>query len=119
MDQQDQREQFKVIVEAAMARKAWSQAMLAKEAGVSEGTVTRVMQGKTIRPTQVGKLRRALGIEPLAAAQAAEGYGPVIDAVRDTVGMVLRDLPPDQLAPAISRVIKALMAGEVSNNGHA
>ena len=43
---------------------AWSQAELAKQAGVSEFTILRMEQGKAAHPSTIGKVARALGIEP-------------------------------------------------------
>lgn len=56
---------------------AWSQAALAKQAGISEFTVLRLEQGKGAHPATIGKVARALGVEPKVLVNcgppAAEG----------------------------------------------
>lgn len=110
MDHQ-QREQFRDIVVTAMHEKAWSAAKLAKEAGISQATTTRITRGEDVAALTVSKVRHALGIEPLAKAQADEGYSLIIEVVRDAIGMYLRDLPEDQLAPKIAHLFAAIAHG--------
>lgn len=110
MDQR-QREQFRDIVVAAMDVKAWSAAELSRASRVSETTITKVMRAQNVAPKTVGDLRRALGIEALATAQAAEGYPMVIEVVRDAIGMWLRDVPEDQLAGKVAKLFAAIANG--------
>jgi lambda repressor-like predicted transcriptional regulator len=112
MDDPDQRrrEQFRELVVAAMHEKAWSAATLAKEAGVSTGTMTRIMKAEVdVSPNSTSKVRKALGVQPLATAQAEQGYPLVIEVLRDAIGLVMRDMPDEDLAPTVARVIKALL----------
>ena len=106
---QEQREQFRDVVKAAMREKAWSAARLAKEAVVSTGTMTRLMKAEVdVSPRSVEKIRAALGIAPLAAAQAAAGYPTEITFVRDIVGMAMLDMPASAWAGSTHRVLKAI-----------
>lgn len=110
MDQQ-QREQFRDIVLAAMLEKAWSAATTAVEAGISSTTMTRVTKAQDVLPGTVGKVRKALGIEPLAPGQAREGYTRDVELVRDAIGMWLRDVPETQRARKVAHLFAAIESG--------
>ena len=107
MDQQ-QREQFRDIVVAAMHAKAWSAATLHKESGVNQGTITRVMRAQNVAELTVGKLRKALDIEALAPGQAREGYTRDVELVRDAIGMWLRDVPWEQRGRKVAHLFAAM-----------
>lgn len=92
MDPQ-QREAFRDRVVVAMAHRRWNSARTAKEAGLTENTMTRVMKAESVAPGTILKLRKALDLPALADAQADAGYSPQIEWVRDVVGMWLRDMP--------------------------
>ena len=106
-----QREQFRDIVVAAMEAKAWSAATTAIEAGISSTTMTRVTKAQDVLPGTVGKVRKALGIEPLAQAQARDGYTRDVELIRDAVGMWLRDVPETGRAAQVAHLFAAIAAG--------
>jgi len=108
---QHQREQFRDIVVAAMHAKAWSATMLATGAGISQTTVTRITRAQNVAPLTVGKVRDALGIEPLARAQDREGYTIDVELVRDAIGMWLRDVPETGRAAKVANVFAAIANG--------
>jgi len=110
MDQQ-QREQFRDAVVAAMHAKAWSAATLHKESGVNQGTITRVMRAQNVAELTVGKLRKALDIEALAPGQAREGYTRDVELVREAIGMWLRDVPEMQRARKVAHLFAAIESG--------
>ena len=61
----------------------WTQARLAKEAGISPTTVSGIETGKIVRPHfgTLGKLARALGVAPeelLDSREPLEWQGPVL-----------------------------------------
>ena len=107
MDQQ-QREQFRDIVVAAMHAKAWSAATLHKESGVNQGTITRVMRAQNVTEGTVGKLRKALDIEALAPGQAREGYTRDVEMIREAVGIWLRDVPWEQRGRKVAHLFAAM-----------
>lgn len=109
-----QREEFRDIVIVAMARKGWTAAQTAEAAGISETTIARVRHAQAVAPGTIGKVCLALGIEPLAEAQANEGYSDDIELVRDLVGMYLREFEPDERLLKIRALIKYM-----SENGQA
>lgn len=51
-------------VSLLMAQKLYTQTELAKKAGVSRQTLSAVMNGRNCRPELLGKISRALEIEP-------------------------------------------------------
>ena len=110
MDQQ-QREQFRDAVVAAMHAKAWSAATLHKESGVNQGTITRVMRAQNVAELTVGKLRKALDIEALAPGQAREGYTRDVELVREAIGMWLRDVPWEQRGRKVAHLLAAIESG--------
>jgi ribosome-binding protein aMBF1 (putative translation factor) len=110
-----QREQFRDIVLAAMEAKAWSAATVAKEAKVSQTTMTKITRAENVTPGTVGKVRRALGIQALARAQAKEGYTTDVELVRDTIGIILRDTPEADRAAKAAAMFAALAA--ISDTG--
>ena len=114
--QQDQRDQFRDIVLAAMDRKGWTAEETARRAGIAQNTMTRVTHAMSVKVGTVRKLRAALGIEALTTAQSREGYGLVIDTVCSAVAIRMRDLTPEQLGPTVARVMKALEQPQVGNS---
>lgn len=50
-------------VRGARKSRGWSQAALAHEAGVAEGTVARIERGEKVRPGNLFSVRVSLGIE--------------------------------------------------------
>jgi len=111
MDQQ-QREQFRDTVVAAMHAKAWSAATLSKESGVSQGTITEVTKARrNVTEGTVGKLRKALDIEALAPGQAREGYTRDVELIREAVGIWLRDVPWEQRGRKVAHLFAAIESG--------
>lgn len=47
-----------------MAKQVINQASLAAKAGISRQTLSAVMNGRSCRPELLGKISRALGVEP-------------------------------------------------------
>ena len=47
-----------------MAKQVVNQAALAAKAGISRQTLSAVMNGKSCRPELLGKISKALGVEP-------------------------------------------------------
>lgn len=93
-------------VVAARRARGWSQAELAKQAGVAENTVSKIERGTG--DTQPAKLRQvldALGIAPVTEVLAAQGgYPDDIELVRDMIGLWLRNIPPDERAEEVLRL---------------
>lgn len=112
MDQQ-QREQFRNTVVAAMHAKAWSAATLHRESGVSTTTITKVTreQPQNVTEGTVGKLRKALDIEALAPGQAREGYTRDVELIREAIGMWLRDVPETQRGRKVAHLFAAIESG--------
>ena len=107
MDQQ-QREQFRDVVVAAMDKRGLSAASTAKLAGISPTTMTKVTNAEEVGRGIVVKLRNALGILALAEAQAAEGYSLDVEIIRDAVGMWLRDVEPSKRAEKVARLFASI-----------
>ena len=107
MDQK-QREEFRDIVLEAMAKKSWTSARTAKEAGFTMSTMTRITKALEVSPTTILKVRQALGIEALADAQAHEGYSVDIELVRDTIGLIMRDLPEAERPEFVRDIFEAV-----------
>lgn len=73
MGQEEQREQVAVRVREARETLGWSQATLARRAGVSENTVGSVEHGKhRTQPEKLRKVQSALGLMPLGGDPVAE-----------------------------------------------
>jgi DNA-binding Xre family transcriptional regulator len=51
-------------VRLLMAKQVINQASLAAKAGISRQTLSAVMNGRSCRPELLGKISRALGVEP-------------------------------------------------------
>lgn len=51
-------------VSLLMAKQIISQAAVADEAGISRQTMSAVMNGRNCRPELLGKISKALGVEP-------------------------------------------------------
>lgn len=51
-------------VSLLMAKQIISQAVVADEAGISRQTMSAVMNGRNCRPELLGKISKALGVEP-------------------------------------------------------
>ena len=64
--------QFRDTVQAAMATRAWSATRTAREAGIAQGTMTRVMQAHHVQQATISKLRLALAITPAALPPPVE-----------------------------------------------
>lgn len=47
-----------------MAKQVMNQATLAAKAGISRQTLSAVMNGRSCRPELLGKISKALGVEP-------------------------------------------------------
>ncbi len=54
----------KTKVSLLMAKLLISQASLAAKAGISRQTMSAVMNGRNCRPELLGKISKALGVEP-------------------------------------------------------
>jgi transcriptional regulator with XRE-family HTH domain len=69
-------------LENARRLRMWTQARLAREAGVSPTTISGIETGKIVRPHfgTLGKLARALGVAPeelLGSREPVEHHGPL------------------------------------------
>jgi len=104
-----QRSDFRDQVVLAMAHKSWSAAHTARESGISETTMTKITRAEAVNATSLAKVRQALEIEALTDAQAAAGYSPEIEWVRDIVGMWLRDLSADEREAKIDFLLKMII----------
>jgi DNA-binding Xre family transcriptional regulator len=109
-----QREAFRDQVIVAMAHKGWNATKTAKEAGVSENTMTRVTRAQNVAVGTISKIRIALGIEALADAQADAGYPQDVEWVRDVVGMWLRDFMPAVREKKIDKLMKLIIKDKQS-----
>lgn len=108
MDEME-RKAFADAVFVAMRRQSLTSAKAAELAGISENTMTRVTRGEAVSPGTVSKLRIALGIDAIATVQDEVGYSSDIEIVRDFVGMVLRDLSPEERKEKIRRLTRAIV----------
>lgn len=72
-------------IRSARKSRGWSQATLAKEAGVAEGTVARVERGERVRPGNLYSIRVTLGIEndePTERAEMPDSVQLALDVVQ-------------------------------------
>lgn len=60
-------------LELAMARACMNSADLPAAAGLPRPTVQNAIVGKGIRPATLGKIARALGVDPVEIIQEGEG----------------------------------------------
>jgi len=60
-------------LELAMARACMNSAALPAAAGLPRPTVQNAIVGKGIRPATLGKIARALGVDPVEIIQEGEG----------------------------------------------
>jgi transcriptional regulator with XRE-family HTH domain len=97
-----QRQEVAQEILAAREARGWSAATLAKKAGISPTTMTKVSNAESVHPGTIAKLREALGIEPLTVVAAKEGYPPDIALVQEVVGMWLLRAPESE-RPAMVR----------------
>jgi len=104
-----QRSDFRDQVVLAMAHKSWSATKTAEMAKITQTTMTRITRAESVRAESVAKVRQALEIEALTDAQAAAGYSPEIEWVRDIVGMWLRDLSADEREAKIDFLLKMII----------
>jgi hypothetical protein len=111
MDQQ-QREQFRDLVIAAMDEKSWTATMTAKAAGITTNTMTKVTNAQVVARGTVGKLRQVLGIEGQARGRAREGYPLDVELIRDAVGLWLLNTPQEDRAAKVAHLL-----GSISNGG--
>lgn len=51
-------------VQLLLSKGFFTQVTLAKEAGISRQTLSAVMNGRNCRPELLGKISKALGVEP-------------------------------------------------------
>lgn len=62
----------KKVVQLAMARACLSRRELAEKAGIPEPTLQRVINHRSVRPATLGKVARALGVDPLEIMEQEE-----------------------------------------------
>lgn len=103
-----QRKQFRDLVVLTMKDKGLSAAALSRSTGIAENTIGRVTNAKVVNQGTVAKICKALEIDPLAQAQAKEGYSVDVELVRDAIGMWLRDTPENQRAAKVLALFKAI-----------
>jgi DNA-binding Xre family transcriptional regulator len=111
-----QREAFRDQVIVAMAHKGWNATRTAKEAGITENTMTRITRAQNVAAGTINKIRKALAIEALADAQADAGYPQDVEWVRDVVGMYLRDFKPDIRAAKIDQIMQLIIKDKQSHS---
>ncbi len=56
----------------AMARACVGRKEISEKAGMPEMTVKNVLDGRSVRPATLGKVARALGVDPLEIMQQEE-----------------------------------------------
>lgn len=109
MDDQKKREEFRDLVKEAMAKKSWTSTKVAEESGLTLTTITKITEARPVSPTTILKVRDALGIAPLGEGQAAEGYSVDIELVRDTIGLIMRDLPEAERPEFVRDIFEAVV----------
>lgn len=112
MDQQ-QREQFRDDVFAAMDERGWSLQTTARTARIARPTMSKVTRAEHVHRMSRAKLRRVLGIEALAEVQAREVFSADIELIRDAVGVWLRDTPQEERAAKV-----AFLFASIANEAH-
>jgi len=105
-----QRQEVAQEILVARESRGWSAATLAKKAGISPTTMTKVSNAESVHPGTISKLRDALGIEPLTAVGAREGYPADVELVRDVVAMWLMRVPESERPVLVKDLIAAVMA---------
>lgn len=103
----DQRRAVAAEITRAREAQGLSAAQLAKRAGISENTMTKVVRGESVYPSTLQKLREALGLEPLAETAAAR-YPPDIELIRDAIGLWLLDMEPVDRPDVVRRILRAV-----------
>lgn len=111
MNQQQRLEAAQEITEAREGQ-GMSAAALAKEAGISETTMTKITNGIPVRASSLRKVREVLGIAPLTQAQAEAGYPPDVQLVRDAIGMWLVGVPEGERAERVRDLFRAIVGHE-------
>lgn len=62
----------KKALQLAMARACVGRKEISEKAGMPEMTVKNVLDGRSVRPATLGKVARALGVDPLEIMQQEE-----------------------------------------------
>lgn len=62
----------KKALQLAMARACAGRKEISERAGMSEMTVKNVLDGRSVRPATLGKVARALGVDPLEIMEQEE-----------------------------------------------
>lgn len=104
-----QRQEVAQEILVARESRGWSAATLAKKAGISPTTMTKVSNAESVHPGTISKLRDALGIEPLTVVGAREGYPADVELVRDVVAMWLMAVPADERPAAVKEFIASIV----------
>jgi len=113
MDDSQRREVAQEILVARESR-GWSAATLAKKAGISPTTMTKVSNAESVHPGTISKLRDALGIEPLTVVAAREGYPADVALVQEVVGMWLMSVPASERPEAVKEFIASIVTSRPS-----
>lgn len=95
------------IADARRAR-GWSQEVLATEAGVAPNTIGSMEAGRSTRPGSLGKVMKALGIEPAAEVAYREGLPADVHLVTEVVAMWLADMPEADRPKAVLDLMRHL-----------
>lgn len=86
---------------------------LAAEAGVAQGTVVSVENGRKVRPGNLKAVLDALGVVVTNEDTTPdEAVTLAVDLVRDT----LMAMEPDQRAHAVHELVRFIMLGQSSRN---
>lgn len=62
----------KKALQLAMARACVGRKEISEKAGMPEMTVKNVLDGRSVRPATLGKVARALGVDPLEIMEQEE-----------------------------------------------
>ena len=109
-----QRQEVAQEILAARESRGWSAATLAKKAGISPTTMTKVSNAESVHPGTITKLRDALGIEPLTVVAAREGYPADVAMVQEVVGMWLMAVPEEDRPAAVRDFIACIVTSRPS-----
>ena len=82
---------FADLVRDGLASRGWTQARLARETGISEANISKLLKGRRVgRGDTVAIIERTLGLDPAAVSAAMAGR-PVPDRQRDETPLELTE----------------------------
>ena len=106
-----ERNVFALQVRAAMDARGWTAATLAREAGMSENTISAVMNERNVAAKTRLRLTGLLALEPLAEAVAKhDRFPPHVQVILDVIGMALTRMPPAQQSSVAMALIERVLA---------